>query len=1038
MRNKPARVAARLPKVNPMREPSSRGIRASWGRGCLFALLLFASLGAQQASAQAITRFVRDTGNINFVTTGGSLRNSATNTCNVNPTSTTALSGIPAGTTIRNAYLYWGGSGGTTDTSVTLNGSTVTATRTFASTYTGVTPNLPFFGAFANVTAIVNAAGGNANYTFGDLTVVTVSPHCDVSAVVSGWSLFVVYEGAGERLRAINLYDGLAPFRGSQVIQNPDGFRVPPSNIDGRISVFTLEGDPANSDQMNGIDEALRFNGNLLDDGINVAGSVPLVQQFDGTINTQGIQTSFGIDVDQYDISAFLSPGQTSGTTTYSAGADLVLLMAQIVSATSDPAVDLSITKTHTGTFVAGGTGTYAITVSNALGVEREDNIVTVTDTLPAGLTFNSASGTGWTCGAVGQVVTCTHPPTLNPGASFPVLNLVVNVAESAAASVTNSVTVTTPSFEVVSANNTVTDVTATLDPNLSTSTKTVLDVNGGEASPGDTLRYTITLNESAGGQAVNVSLTDSIPDNTTFGGFFSIPAGATSAFAGPPAGANSNGLITVSGITVPASGSTTVVFDVTVIAGTAPGETIDNTATVDNPNGAQNNPVAPQLIVNPSLIPSAGVKFLYLRRDAGGARSTSRNRPSVADTNEAVATGTSDTWVIAPVLQQALVVPTGNIPVRLWLSRGSGTGSRNVTVTLSSSSGGLNISQTLSVNPNNSTTVPTLATFTLNNGTLRTVPAGATLTLTVANAAGANTMTIWPNGNGGTTGGVPNNSRVELNTTTVINVNSVLTYNAAFNGGATQTTFYPGASVFVRAQISDPFGSFDISSARITIIDPANVTQVNNQLMTAQGAPATCNSISAATCIFQFQYNVPASPALGGWTIRVTGNEGVEGTVSDLGVGNFTVVIPQPSLTMLKTSTVLSDPVNNTTNPKRIPLAVIRYDITVTNTGPGTVDTGTLTITDPVPANSSLFVGAGAVAFSNGATPSGLTFAFPANVSFSQTGPAGPWGYTPVPDGSGYDPTVRGLRVVPGGVMSAASGGNNPSFTIQFRVRVN
>ena len=46
-------------------------------------------------------------------------------------------------------------------------------------------------------------------------------------------------------------------------------------------------------------------------------------------------------------------------------------------------------------------------------------------------------------------------------------------------------------------------------------------------------------------------------------------------------------------------------------------------------------------------------------------------------------------------------------------------------------------------------------------------------------------------------------------------------TWNAAFNGGAAQSTFYPGANVFVRAQISDPFGSFDIGSARITIIDP-------------------------------------------------------------------------------------------------------------------------------------------------------------------------------------------------------------------------
>ena len=1019
-----------------MRLPSGHGIRGLKSRGCLLALLALASLlGAGETRAQAITRFVRDTGHINFVTTGGSLRNSDTNTCNVNATSTTALSGIPLGTTIRNAYLYWGGSGGTADTSVTLNGSTVTATRTFAATYTGVSPSLPFFGAFANVTGIVT---GNGSYTFGGLSIVTGSPHCDVSAVVGGWSLIVIYESASERLRAINLYDGLAPFRGSQVILNPDGFRVPPANIDGRIAVFTLEGDPANSDQMNGIDEALRYNGSLLDDGINVPGSVPTIQQFDGTINTQGIQTSYGIDVDQYDISALLSPGQTSGTTTYSAGADLVLLMAQIVSATSDPAVDLGVAVSHSGTFVSGGTGTYSITVSNsaAANIEREDNTVTVTDTLPAGLTYNSATGTGWTCGATGQVVTCTHPATLNPGASFPVLSLVVNVAEAAAASVTNSVTVSTPSYELITSNNSATDVTATIDPSLTTSTKTVLDVNGGEASPGDTLRYTITLTESAGGQAVNVSVADDIPDDTTFAGFVSIPAGAASSFTPAPAGANANGIANVTGITVPASSSVTVVFNVTVVAGTLPGSPISNTATLNNPNGPETNPAAPTLVVNPSLIPSAGTKFVYLHRTAGGVRSLSRVVPTASDTNEPVANGTPDTFTITPALQQTFSISANPIPVRLWLTRSSNSpGGRDVTVTLTASPGTFSTTVNANITPPNSTTTPTLFSFTLPNAVARTFPAGTTFTLTVTNA-GSNNITVWPNGNAA----AGNNSRVEFPATTVVNVDSVSTWSAAYNGGVAQSTFYPGTNVFVRAQISDPFGSFDVGSARISIIDSANATQLNNATMTAQGAPATCGSTSAATCIFQTQFTLPASPALGGWTIRVTGNEGTEGTVSDLGVGSFTVAIPQPSLTILKTSSVLSDPVNNTTNPKRIPLAVVRYDVTVTNSGPGTVDSGTLVITDPVPVDASLYVSTSAgdpVVFVQGTTASGLTYNYATQVTYSSVGISGPWGYAPSPDVNGFDSLVRAVRISPAGVMSAAGSGN-PSFTIQFRVRIN
>jgi uncharacterized repeat protein (TIGR01451 family) len=257
-------------------------------------------------------------------------------------------------------------------------------------------------------------------------------------------------------------------------------------------------------------------------------------------------------------------------------------------------------------------------------------------------------------------------------------------------------------------------------------------------------------------------------------------------------------------------------------------------------------------------------------------------------------------------------------------------------------------------------------------------------------------------------------------------------------NGGTAQGTFYPGATVFVRAQVSDPFGSFDIGSATMTLLNPSGTAIVSNQVMTAQGAPATCGSTTAATCILQASYVIPASPALGAYSIRVTANEGVEGTVTDLGVGTFDVVIPLPSLTILKTSTVLSDPYNGTTNPKRIPQSVVRYDIVTTNSGPGVVEA--LVMTDPIPADAALYVSTSSgnpIVFVNGSTSSGLTYNYPVNVTYSNVSDAGPWTYTPSPDADGFDPLVRGIRIAPGGTMSAAGAGN-PSFTIQFRVRVN
>lgn len=1009
--------------------PSVNGTRGERARGCFSALamLLLCAFGAGAAQAQAITRYARDTGNINFVTTGGSMRSSP-NTgapCNINSTSSQALSGIPVGRTVRNAYLYWGASGNTPDGSVSLNGITVTASRTFTRNFNNGT-SFNFYGGFADVTSIV-APLGNSTYTFGNLNVSNGTPWCNSQAVVGGWALIVIYEGAGERLRAINLYDGLDYFYGSQVTLTPDGFRVPATNIDGRVAVFTLEGDPQNSGTNNGVSESLRFNGTTLDDGLVPAGSDPTVQQFDGTINTQGVVTSYGIDVDQYDVSSLLSVGQTSASTVYSAGDDLVLLMAQVVSATSDPAVNLGITASHSGNFTAGTTAQYSINVSNAAGVEREDNTVTVSTTLPAGLTFNAGAGTGWSCSAAGQVVTCTHAPTLNAGASFPTLTLTVNVIEPASSPVSTTFTVSSPSFDSTAANDTATDSAVVQFPDLSTSTKTVQDLNGGEANPGDTLRYTITLIESAGFATSGVTVVDQIPANVTYSGVVSLPAGATSSFSPPPNGDNDTGALTVSNISVPANGTRTVVFDV-VVANVTPGASIDNDAVITNPFGPDANPSAPTVLVSPSQVPGAGTKQLYVW---SSSQRLSRIQPTGSHPALSInGNGGSQTFTLNPPLQTALTLNAGDFTVSLWLARTGTNSTRNVNVALTNSALGTIASASQSF----SSSTVTYRTFTLNTGGI-TAPVGSTFSLVVTNASSTSSRTISLTPYVGA-----QFSRVNLNSATVINVNSVTTWNAAFNGGTAQASFFPGATVYVRAQISDPFGSFDISSARVTIIDPANVVRVNDQLMTAQGAPATCNSNSAATCIYQYAYTVPASPTVGNWTIQVTGYEGVEG-VKDLGVGTFEVALPQPALTIVKASTVLSDPLNGTTSPKRIPLAVVRYDITVSNSGPGTVDSNTLVLTDAIPANSSMYVATSSgnpVVFVNGATASGLTFTYAAHVSYSSTGTSGPWTYTPVPDANGFDPAVRAVRVAPAGVMNAASGGNNPSFTVQFRVRVN
>jgi uncharacterized repeat protein (TIGR01451 family) len=125
------------------------------------------------------------------------------------------------------------------------------------------------------------------------------------------------------------------------------------------------------------------------------------------------------------------------------------------------PLVDLSITKTHTGTAQVGDPLTYTLTVSNA-GPTSDPGPQTVTDTLPPGLRFVAGTGTDWVCAAVGQDVTCVHTGALDVGASTS-FDLVVDVLANAFPSVVNIATVSTPSVETDLANNTAVDPTEVL-----------------------------------------------------------------------------------------------------------------------------------------------------------------------------------------------------------------------------------------------------------------------------------------------------------------------------------------------------------------------------------------------------------------------------------------------------------------------------------------------------------------------------------------------------------------------------------------------
>jgi uncharacterized repeat protein (TIGR01451 family) len=149
------------------------------------------------------------------------------------------------------------------------------------------------------------------------------------------------------------------------------------------------------------------------------------------------------------------------------------------------------------------------------------------------------------------------------------------------------------------------------------------------------------------------------------------------------------------------------------------------------------------------------------------------------------------------------------------------------------------------------------------------------------------------------------------------------------------------------------------------------------------------------------------------------------------------TKVAANAALTIVKTSAVLSDPVNGTTNAKSIPGAIIKYTLTVANTGPDAVTANSVFIVDTLPTQISAGTASNPT-FIQGSPSSGLTFSATSNVAYANgtTTPASFAACTYKPVAS-YDPAVRYICLNPQGTF-AASTGTPPSFQLSYQAQIN
>jgi uncharacterized protein (TIGR03437 family) len=181
------------------------------------------------------------------------------------------------------------------------------------------------------------------------------------------------------------------------------------------------------------------------------------------------------------------------------------------VTLTVYPAAALTIGKTHTGNFTQGQTGaSYSITVANGASASATSKKVTVTESVPSGMTLVSMAGIGWDCTTLPS---CTRSDSLAAGSVYPAIAVTVNVASNAAANLTNSATL---SGEVSPGGDTANDTATIVQlPDL-----TIAKSHSGNFTQGQTgAHYAITVTNGGTGPVAGsntVTVVDTLPSGLT------------------------------------------------------------------------------------------------------------------------------------------------------------------------------------------------------------------------------------------------------------------------------------------------------------------------------------------------------------------------------------------------------------------------------------------------------------------------------------------------------------------------------------------
>jgi uncharacterized repeat protein (TIGR01451 family) len=645
-----------------------------------------------------------------------------------------------------------------------------------------------------------------------------------------------------------------------------------------------------------------------------------------------------------------------------------------------EPIADITVSKTGPAQAAADTDVSYTVTVSN-LGPMTATNI-TLNDNVPSGMIFVSVTPSATCTGPTLGVVSCTiaslaanndaiftfvfHiPPGTPPGTSF-----------------TNIVSVSSPD-DASEENNTASAVTST--PPAPQSDAFIMKSGPSSAGPDTDVAYTISVTNGGPDPATPLSWQDTLPGTMTFV--------SLNQSSGPTMTCTPGTTVSCSLSPFPAGQTATFTLTGHIPAGTQPGTTFANTATVTTQNDPEpdNNSASTTLSISaadvsivktgPGSSPNAGTPFSYTITiaNAGPDSAVGATWSDTLPPNTTFVSVVQDTGPPA-TCQEA----DGTVSCSFASLANGASAQFTLTITAGNTTSVTNtaIASSESFDPNTSnnsssttTTITPVADVSITKSGPPAVTAGNDITYTISvpnagpsNASNvvvsdplpANTTFVSANYTSGPAGScTPGGGSATCTVPTLpVGATTVFTYVFHVSPSATNGTIIMNTAT-VSATTSDPNGGNNSSSTNATVAPTADLVVTKN-------APATVVSGTQMT-----------------YTVSLTNNG-----PSDAANVVLTDTLP-PNTIVISTNQTSGPTFNCSSNATAITCtrasfaagSTATFDFVVQfNGAPGSAITNSVTATsttiDPTPANATATAVTNAAAAGNGPTLSSLALA--------------------------------------------------------------